>query len=336
MSKKSNQKTGKMRRRTRRIRYKFFTKSKNKNNERKVNIDSELIKENMSKYSYKLSLNHLKLYSSQFLIDNLKDCSNQNKKIITEQILKKYNLTKEIRKNAIKYLYKFITYHKINTNCYFSSVWLFDTFLINYSEDEANANNCSTFFDSKTQNKFSLTKVYIFLFCCYYVSSHFFNIKIITIDQILAFENALNEFTYNDIYCLIEEIMTYTDLDIGLVNINNFIEIYMFDIMINFKEFTSNQLFLKNFEKYSSYFCVKIVQNLDLLSVKQNAQALGIIQFSLELSKLESNENNLRIDNYFNQWKKHFIQFDINFDRLGFESVITWLTNYVGNKLISN
>lgn len=79
---------------------------------------------------------------------------NENKKSITEDILKKYNLTKEERKLPIRYLYNFIRCHNINIKCYFCSIYIFDLFLINYSEDDLNLENCPSFSNQKLPTKY--------------------------------------------------------------------------------------------------------------------------------------------------------------------------------------
>ena len=203
----SKPKTKKTKKVIKRLRYKFLIKSlKTKKqssktlttndiqhhkdiiqNKDKPKINVEQIKLNNYKYSYKLTNIHFNLYAKNILNDNLEQESNVNRKVITEEILCKYNLTKENRKRALKYLYNFMKYHNINIKFYFSSVSLFDRFLINYVEDKSNEENCKIFFNSKAASVISETKIILLLLCCYYIVSKYFNTKLITVEQILQF-----------------------------------------------------------------------------------------------------------------------------------------------------
>jgi uncharacterized membrane-anchored protein YjiN (DUF445 family) len=78
-----------------------------------IKLSIDLIKKNIKEYTFELVNRHFENYSKSFLA-NILSQENVNKKPITEDILKKYNLTKEDRKVAIRFLYNFIRCHNIN------------------------------------------------------------------------------------------------------------------------------------------------------------------------------------------------------------------------------
>ena len=61
-----------------------------------------------------------------------------------------------------------------------------------------NPNNekCQNFFRSKIDNSISRTKICLLMFCCYYLSFRMLTSKLITVDQILCFQNAKEELGY--------------------------------------------------------------------------------------------------------------------------------------------
>lgn len=294
-----------------------------RNNKQDLSVNIELIQNNMNNYSSKLISSYFKAYSKNIMNDFLGKELIENKKIMNEGILNKYNITKEHRKSALKYLYNFIKYHKINIQCYFSAVSIFDLFLINYSEDKNN--DCKTFFNSKATNIICETKLFLFVLCCFYLAAKFYNTKVITINQLLQFENAKNEVNYESLLELIDNILVYTDVKIAEINIYNYIELYLVDILKRMKELTFNQKFLDNFQKYAIYFSTRIVQDIDLLNILQSIQALGIIIFSFEYSKFICKENNEILDKYLRQWKDNLKNSIINYDVYKLEKIINWL-----------
>lgn len=300
-------------------------KENNKNNFY-VNID--LIKENTSKYARNLLINYFEKYYINIIKKSFLNESKKNKEVITETTLYKYNLTNEHRKMTLKYLLNFIKYHNIDIKCYFSASLIFDLFLINYSKDEYN-NNCKKFFSSKITNQFSETKLIILSLCCYYLSSKYYCSNIFTIDQLLQFENAKEEVTYDELNDLINDIIIYTDLNICHINIYYFIEILMFDILENLKKITKNKKFLDNFENFTIHFSTRIIQNIELLNIMDNIQALGIIIFSFNFSKIVSEEKNEDLDNYLKCWKEKIVPEINNYDKIAFQNVFNWLNNYI-------
>ena len=336
-------------RKTKRIRHKFIKKYPNnkknfaqtittndtqknkyniKNNQEQVNINIQLIKENMNRYSINLLKNHLEQYGPNILTSSFINESNLNKKIITAKILNKYNISEEHRKCAFKYLLKCVNFQNINIKCYFCATLIFDLFLINYSKDELN-NNCETFFVSKKTNTISETKVIFFLLCCLHLTTKYFNTKKVTVEQLLEFENAKDEFTYNQLIDLIQDIILYTDVNMGEINIYYFIEIYIFDILEHFKKITKNQKFLEDFQYYTLYFSTKIIQDIDTLNISDSIQALGIILFSFKFSKYTSRESDDNLDNYLNQWTENVTKLINNYDINGLEIIVNWLQIYV-------
>ena len=336
-------------RRINRIRYKFIKKYLNneknfaqtettidtqknknniKNNQVQVDINIQLIRENMNKYSINLLKNHLEQYGTNILTGSFITKSNLNKKIITAKILNKYNITEEHRKCAFKYLLKCVNFQNINIKCYFCATLMFDLFLINYSKDELN-NKCETFFVSKKTNTISETKVIFFLLCCLHLTTKYYNTKKVSIEQLLEFENAKDEFTYKQLNDLIQDIILYIDANIGDINIYYFIEIYMFDILEHFKKLTKNQKFLEEFQYYSFYFSTKIIQDIDTLNISDNVQALGIILFSFKFSQYTSGESDDNLDNYLNQWTENITNIINNYDINGLKKVFNWLQIYV-------
>lgn len=305
----------------------------NINNKKERTINIEQIRDNMKIYSDKLLTNYLQTYIKNIMNELLIKESKENKKVITEEILNKFNLTKDLRRYAIKYLIGLMEIHNLDIKCYFSTISVFDLFLINYSEDADN--NCKTFFNSKKTNKFSETKLILFVLCCFYLVSKYFNIsKNITVDNILEYKNAKEEVNFEDLIELIDNIMIYIDANISNINVYYYIEIYMIDIIKNMEELADCPKFLKNFKNYVLYFGIRIIQDIDLLKISENIQALGIILFSFEYSKFQNEENNGILDRCLCNWKQNIKNVLINYDINGLESVINWLNIYVSYKNI--
>ena len=305
----------------------------NINNKEENSKNIELIKENMTKYADKLLTNYLQTYTQNIMNELLLKESKEKKKVINEAILNKYNLTKNHRKYLLKYLFNLIRMHNVNIECYFSIVSIFDLFLINYSEEKDN--NCKTFFNSKKTNQFSETKLILFVLCCFYLASKYYNIsRVITVDKILEYENAKEEVNYDDLIELIDNIVIYIDANISNINLYYYIEVHMICIIKNMKELTGYPKFLENFKNYVICFGIRIVQDLDLLNISENIQALAIILFSFEYSKFISEENSKILDRCLGQWKESIKDVLLNYDINGFENVINWLNIYVSYKNI--
>ena len=301
-------------------------------NKKENSMNIELIQENMAKYADKLLTNYLETYAQSIINELLLKESKEKKKVINETILNKYNLTKKHRKCALKFLFDLIQMHNINIKCYFSTVSIFDLFLINYSEDEDN--NCETFFCSKKTNQFSETKLVLFVLCCFYLVSKYYNItKVLTVDAILEYENAKEEVNYDDLIELIDNIMIYIDANISNINLYYYIEVNMIDIK-NMKELTNYPKFLEIFNKIVVYFGMRILQDLDLLNISENIQALAIILFSFEFSIFKSEEKSEILDRCLGKWKENIKNILINDKINEFGSIINWLNICVSNNNI--
>lgn len=336
-------------RKTKRIKYKFIRKNisnkkncaqtlttndtqKKKDNTNcknlQLNVNIQLIRENINNYSRNLIKNHFINYAKSIFSDSFINESIINKEIITAEILYKYNLTNEHRKCAFKYILNFIKYKNFNIKCYFSTTLMFDLFLINYSKDELN-NDCQKFFFSKQSNELSQTKIILFSLCCFFLTSQYYNAKLITIEQLLQFENAKDEVTYDQLIKLVNDIISYIDLNICDINIYYFVEKYMFDILEHLKQLTHNQKFLEDFKNYTIHFSTRIVQNLDTLNILDNIQALGVVIFSFKFSIFTSKETDENLDIYINDWTKKISKLINNYDINGLQNIINWLQLYV-------
>ena len=232
-------------------------------------------------------------YSDNFLYKSLEKL-NQNKKVATEKILNKYGITEERRKYVLNYFMLFVEEHKISSKLYFLTVSLFDSFLINYSESN-NDNKCRNLFLSKNSRQFSDTRLMLSIFCCYYITAKFYNTHLLTINDLLQYQNAKYEVTYDDLLNLIKDIISYTDCDIDILNIYSFIDIFLFKIKRIFKicNWDNSNNFLGILEKSISYFGAKIGKKIFLQNIEDSFQALGIIIFCYKMSKLryDINEN---------------------------------------------
>ena len=292
----------------------------------KLNID--LIKINIKEYTFELINRHFENYSDRFLAHILSQ-ENENKKPITEDILKKYNLTKEDRKVAISFFDNFIRHHKIIIKCYFSSIYIFDLFLINYSEDDSNQENCRSFFKSKMKNEISEIKIVLLLLCCFYIVAKFYNTKLISIDQLLLLENAKDEYTFDEMNDLINDIIMYTEANICDVNLYIFIEFYLFGIRKRMKQISNDEAFIEQFENSAIHFSIRILQDISVQSVSDSIKALAIILFSFEFTKHSLEKNNAQLNDRFKKWREDLTHSLINYDINGVLKVIQWLNSYM-------
>ena len=298
----------------------------------KSNENMQLIKENVNNYSFKLSTNYLHTYAKEILNGILEEKSSSKRKIITENILKKFNLTKEQRKYVFRYLYEFTQMHRINIKCYFSALCIFDLFLINFAEDPLNEEEvCQTFFNSKKTNELSQTKVMLFALVCFSLACRYYNTSNISTEQLLEFKNAKNEVNSDDLIYLMDDIVLYTEADLGNRNIYYYIELFMFDLLQNMPKLTLNSKFLECFETNVIHYGARIVQDIKMNDIFDSIKAIAIIIFNYEFSKFICTENNPRLDNYMEQWKKNLIKIIGNSNLELIQSVIGWLNVHVSN-----
>ena len=247
------------------------------------NLSEEIEKE----YMDKLLDIYYENYSKNSLHRSLEEL-NQNKKVLTEKILKKYGITEERRKYVLNYFLLFVEEHKISSKLYFLTVSLFDSFLINYSESN-NDYKCLNLFLSKNNRKFSDIKLMMSIFCCYYIIAKYNNTQLLTIDDLLLYPNAKDEVTYVDLYVFIKDIIVYTDSNLNFLNIYSFIEIYLFQIKRCLKnsEWEDYKKFMEILEKSVSFLGAKIGRILFLLNIEESIQALGVMIFCYQLCKFK-------------------------------------------------
>lgn len=238
-----------------------------------------------NEYMYIFLKNHFDTYINDNFYKKLEHLE-INRKIITPEVLNKFGLTEEKRNYLLNYFHIFILKHKISPKFYFSSVTLFDSFLINYSKAN-NTNQCLNLFISKKTNQNSETRMFLLLFCCYYLTAKFYGTDLLTVNKLLEFPQAKEEFSFNDINKLIYDIYIYIDTDLDLLNIYSFIDIYMFEIRRILKQsglsyYKDIMLFL---EKSVFFLGAKLGRNISLLNIEESIQGLGITKFCYELSK---------------------------------------------------
>ena len=292
------------------------------------NLNLDLIKKNLKEYTFELVNRHFENYSQKYLA-NILGQENESKKPITEEILKKYNLSKEDRKTAIKFLYNFIKCHKINIKCYFSSIYMFDLFLVNYSEDDSNQESCQSFFKSKITNQISEIRTILLLLCCFYIVAKFYNTKLISIDQLLLLENAKYEYSFDEMNDLISDIIMYTQANICDINLYIFIELYLFDIRKRMKQISIDEAFIDKFEVSAIHFTTRIVQDISVQPIYDSIQALAITLFSFEFTKHTLEVNNEQLNACFKEWRERLTHSLINYDINGVVQVIQWLNSYM-------
>ena len=305
------------------------------NVQKEANQNKELISQNMDLYSAELMNNHFETYANEIVTNLLLNESLENDQSMKEEILFKFNLTRKHRKSAFKFLLDSIKWEQIGLKCFFSTISLFDLFLVKYSEEENNEENCENFFKSKKTNEFSEKKLILFLFCCFYLVSKYYNTKFTSIEQILQFEQATNEANYDDLVHLIDDIMIYTEGKICNTNLYSFIEIFMIDILKHMRNLTKNEKFLKRFEYYVLYFSTRFVIELNDFSTLQSVQALGIIIFSYDYCKFTFGENEDYLDRYLMEWKQNLKYFIKNYDENQLYYILQWLNYYVSYKKLS-
>lgn len=282
-----------------------ITKCKNNleynNLSKSINVFKKIENEYMEQF---LNIYYEK-YSNCSLDDSLKSL-NQTKKILTELILNKFGITEEIRKYTLNYFGLFIESNNINFKYYFLSVSLFDLFLINYSEMNSNEKCCNLFL-SKKAKIFSEIKLTLLLFCCYYIISRYYNVHILSINDLLECRNAKDELTYDDLNSLIKDIIIYTDCNIDNLNLYSFVEIYMFEIKRVFKksDCQNYENFFEIFKDGINFLGAKISKKIFLSNIEDSIQALGIMVFGFHLCKQKYKVND-NIDFYMRKTLIYF------------------------------
>lgn len=249
------------------------------------------------KYMDKLLDIHYDTYAETYFINALERL-NQNKNTMTEKILNKFGLIEKHRKYAFCVLEAFIKLYKINFKLYFSTITLFDSFLIKFSESN-DEKICSNLFISKKSKKFSDTKLVLVLFCCYYLTTKFSESNLLLIDDLLNFPKATDEFNYNDLFELIRDIILYTDCNIDNLNIYSFLELYLFQIRRCVKniEWENNQKFMDILINNSFSLGTEISKKLFDQNIQDSIKALGVVVICYKLCKRKHEINNT-LDSY--------------------------------------
>ena len=305
-----------------------LVEKKNETNVASSHIDKEfLCKKVENEYGQILLNKDYKTYSRDYLIDILNN-SSQRKNKITSEILHKYGITEEIRNYVFSYFYQFIITNKISYKLYFSSVSIFDNFLINFSEDESNIEKCQKFFKLKMTNQLSEIKIILYMFCCYYISSNFYASESLSLNQILKIKNAEDEVTFDDLSLLIVDIINYGANDIDIVNIYSFIDIYMFKIRTICNLYKNDsQYYINGLERIVHFLASKIIKFINLLQIDESLQALAVIIFSHKICKFYYKVN-YDIGLYINQLLDNFQLLLMKYlDIHGINVIINWLQN---------
>lgn len=302
------------------------------NAQKEVNQNIDLIFQNMAFYSTELMNIHFESYANEIVTDLLLKEPLENNQKMNDQILFKFNLTRKHRKSAFKFLLESIKWEQIGLKCYFATISIFDLFLIKYSENEINEENCKIFFNSKKANDFSEKKLILFLFCCFYLASKFYNTKYTSIEQILQFEKATDEASYEDLVYLINDIMIYTEANICHTNLYSYIEIFMIDILKHMRNLARNEKILNHFEYFVLYFSTRLVTELNEFDILESIQALGIIIFAYDFCKFTFDENEEALDRYIIEWKHNLKYFIINYDENQLYYILKYLNCYISHK----
>lgn len=288
----------------------------------------KIIKGNMNNYAKKLSNMHFNTYSKDIMNDFFEDEPASNRKIISEEILNKYHLSKNDRRSCFTYLLDIASRNNINVKCCFSAMHLFDLFLVSYSEDTENVEKIQNFFNSKITNKLSKTKMMLFILCCFCIVCKYYNTSLLSVEELLNVEHAKDEVDYDDLVDLMETIFVYTEADIDSKNIHYYIELFKFHILEKMEQSTISKKFIQYFEDKTNFFSKRIIQDIEMVG-HDSLNAFGIIIFTYELSKYILEERNVELDDYMKQWRESLWQplEQTKINRL--ELIYEWLNNYV-------
>lgn len=292
-------------------------------------------KENILNYYSKLVYNDFEVYSSGLFEQFLKEESNKDNTVqINEEILSNFSLTKELRKDALKYLAQILEQYQIPAKFYFKTVLLFDSFLIKFSKNNNNdKKTCSAFFLSKHDNCFSNTKLILFTLCCFYIINQVYNSRNFELKCLVNWNNK-KEMTYEELNNLVYDILEITDFEINLLGIYDFINIFIFDLNKRLRIICNDDnIFINCYNKNTIYLTQKFVQDVSLNNIIPSLQALGLIMFSIEYTKFltEKYFQNDKINFLVENWVKNVKNLLINYNYEDIKRVIQWLNNYINN-----
>lgn len=300
----------------------------------KVPVDKEN-KENIINYYSKSIYNTFEIYSSGVFEQLLKLESNRDNIVrINENILSKFGLTYDYRKYAFKYLAEILEQYKIPIKFYFKTVLVFDSFLVKYSKNKSSDKKlCLSFFKSKYDNKFSTTKLILFILCCFYIVNQIYNTLNFELKCLVNWNNK-EEMTYEEINNLIYDIFEVLDCEINILGIYDFLNLFIFDLNKRIKIISNDNIFVKCNNKNVNYLAMKIVQDISLNDIIPSVQALGVIMFSIEYSKFltEKHFQNEKINFLVDNWLKNVKKLIVNYNYEDLKRVIQWLNNYINKQ----
>ena len=293
-----------------------------------------LEKENIPDYYSKSLYNTFEIYSSGLFEQLLKEESKtENIVRINEKILSNFDLTKDFRKYAFKYLAEILEQYQIPIKFYFKTVLVFDSFLVNYSKiNENDKIICMAFFKSKIDNKFSTTKLIVFTLCCFYIVNQIYNSRNFDLKCLVNWNNK-EEMTYEEINDLIYDILEVINCEINILGIYDFINLFIFDLNKRIKIISNENIFINCNNKNVNYLAMKIVQDISLNDIIPSTKALGIIMFSIEYSKFLTEKciQNEKINFLVENWLKNVKNLLVNYNYEDIKRVIQWLNNYINN-----
>ena len=239
-------------------------------------------KENLTEYYSKMIYNDFDTYSSGLFENFQKEESNKENIVqINEEILLKFGLTKDLRKQALKYLADILKKYQIHNKFYFKTLSVFDSFLINFSKNNADDNkSMKDLFISKIDKTFSTTKLTVFILCCFYIVNQIYNNRNFEL-KCLVNLNDKKEFTYEELNNLVYEIIDVLNCEINILGIYDFINIFIFDLNKRITIITNDNIFLNCFNKNVFDLSMKLEQDISVNDILPSTKALGIIMFSI-------------------------------------------------------
>lgn len=250
----------------------------------------------------------------------------EKRAILTEEILRKFSLDKELRRNLLKYIFDMLTKNNIPRKYYFKTMSVFDSFLINFSEQNTEE-ECKQLFISKHTKTFSETKLVVLCFCCFYLvnqiwNSHSFDLKC------LINWNEKNEYSFDELCDLVDLILITLDCDTNKINIYDFLEIFLFDINNRIKD-NINEEFKTIFNDSIFLFAIKFTQDIKFLSIPPRTQAISIIAVGFSWIKLDSKNSKLKeVYEYIEQWLCRLKE-DAKCENTDIANIVNWCDEYV-------
>ena len=248
---------------------------------------------------------------------------------IDEKILKKFGITKELRKFSFKYLLEILKNYNIRGKLYFKTVSLFDYFLEIYSKNHS-TEECSMFLLSKHNNHFSKSKLILFTLCCFFIINQNFNSQNFELRCLEKWDDE-NELHLEELNDLVYTILKEVDFYIDILDQYDFLNLFLFDLNKKLKMIAKENGFIDFFNQSINIFAIKIEQDISLSNIVPSAKSLGIIMFSLEYAKFMVNKNlqNDNVNFLVENWIKKVKNILINHKPEDVKRVIHWLNDYV-------